>query len=224
MICKNKIIRNLLLASAALSLIAPVCLIASEPTYGNSNKQPNSGWQTVFSAMRRRRQRPVSRPLEIGSICFISPVNQGLVYSNRPFFVWKGNLKKIAVTNFGSDDLLWQNEIKGKNSFVSYTGKVNLLPGESYEWRGFIGENPAVLADFQMMDKQQRQVVTNDLKSLEIRLNKKGSNKQVMALEKAKYFVNKELWSDALQEAYSIPNPPAELSQLLRDFPNQMCS
>jgi hypothetical protein len=36
-----------------------------------------------------------------------------------------------------------------------------------------------------------------------------------MALEKANYFAEQELWSDALRELYSVPNPSAELKDAI---------
>ncbi|MEB3215789.1 MAG: DUF928 domain-containing protein, partial [Nostocales cyanobacterium 94392] len=60
-------------------------------------------------------------------------------------------------------------------------------------------------------------------KRLEILQKSKGANAEKIAFTKAEYFTQKGLWSDALQQAYSVPNPSRELSQIIKDIPNQLC-
>ncbi|KYC35451.1 hypothetical protein WA1_06395 [Scytonema hofmannii PCC 7110] len=222
MIRKKNGICTLMLAGVASMLVFPV-LMTPETTSAQTTQQSFS-WQTVFDSLfGRRKQRPISRPIQQGALCFIAPSHQKAIYSTRPLFLWKGTLKKIAVANLGSNNYFWSEKISGQKSFVTYAAKDKLQPGESYEWQGFIGENPAILAPFQVMDSQQRQVVNNELKALETRSQAKNANKEEVALERANYFVQKELWSDALQEAYSVPNPSTELSQLLQKLPDELC-
>jgi Domain of Unknown Function (DUF928) len=215
-------IRPLILTAVTLILTFPQLLMTLETISANSKKQQLS-WQRVLgSIFRRNIQRPTSRPVKNGDLCFIAPANQKPIYSNRPLFLWKGNFKKIAVANLNNDNPFWETNISAQKSFVIYTAKDELQPGKTYEWHGYL-ESPVLLARFQVMDAQQRQVVSDELKALEKQLQAKNANKQTIALERAKYFADKELWSDALQEAYSVSNPSAELSQILRDLPNQLC-
>lgn len=224
MIYKKASIWALMLAGLVSMLLFPVLLISAETTQDTTTQQ-ESPWQTVLSFVRRKKDRPGSRPQGQQNVpCLIAPNDdQNVIYSTRPLFLWKGNLNKIAVGNLGSPNYFWSEEIRGQKSFVTYAAKDELQPGLPYEWEVFIDEKSVELIPFQVMDAQQRQVVSDELKTLETRLQAKSANKEAVALERAKYFAQKELWADVLQEAYSVPNPSAELSQILQDLPDKLC-
>jgi hypothetical protein len=213
-------IRSLIFTGIGLMLISSQLLMNSETISANSKNQKPSSWQIITTKIFRRKPR---QPISRGDLCLISPTNQKAIYSTRPLFLWKGNFKKIAVANLGSNNPFWEYKISEQKSFVSYTGKDKLQPGETYEWHGYIGENPAILAEFNIMDTQQQQVVSDELKKLERQLLAKGANKEIIARYKVEYFIDKELWSNALQEAYAVPNPSPELSQILQDLPDRLC-
>jgi hypothetical protein len=59
------------------------------------------------------------------------------------------------------------------------------------------------------MEPEKRDRISVELTQLEERL--KGASAETIALEKANYFAKEGLWSDALQELYSVPKPSAEL-------------
>jgi hypothetical protein len=221
---KKAMIRTLILTTVTSILVLPTLLMTSEAIFANNKKkQQRPSWQTVLSSIfRRKSEKPISRPVKNGDLCFITPANQKPIYSNRPLFLWKGNLTKIAVASLNSDNPFWENPISGGKTFVSYAGDEKLEPGEWYEWHGY-RENRVILAKFQVMDAQQNQIVSDDLKTLEKKLQTKGLNKEAIAFHKVQYFIDQELWSDALQEAYSVPNPSTELSQILRDLPENLC-
>ena len=71
------------------------------------------------------------------------------------------------------------------------------------------------------MSAPQRNRIGAELRLIE-KLHKDKSPEKI-ALTKAKYFAEKGLWSDALQQAYSVPNPSPELSQMIEDIPNELC-
>jgi hypothetical protein len=52
----------------------------------------------------------------------------------------------------------------------------------------------------------------------------KKANSEAIALAKANYFIQNQLWSDALQQAYSVENPSRELAQILKDIPDKLCN
>jgi hypothetical protein len=217
-------IRSLILTGVGLMLVLPQLLMTPESILANSKKQQPSSWQSILAKIFLRQPRqPISRPIKNGDLCFISPTNQKPIYSIHPLFLWKGNFRRIAVANLGSKEFLGEIKHNKQKSFISYGGKEKLQPGEVYQWYGFIGENPAIVAEFEVMNPQQRQVMSGDLKKLERQLQVKGANKEIIALHKVQYFIDQELWSDAIQEAYSVPNPSTELSQMLRDLPENLC-
>ncbi|BAY81489.1 hypothetical protein NIES267_09660 [Calothrix parasitica NIES-267] len=73
------------------------------------------------------------------------------------------------------------------------------------------------------MEAPQRNRIGAELRLLEILHNNQGADVEKIAQRKAEYFADKGLWMDALQQAYSVPNPSAELSQRIEDIPNEMC-
>ena len=68
------------------------------------------------------------------------------------------------------------------------------------------------------MERQQRDRIADDLTKLEAQLKKQRASAEKIALEKANYFAQKELWSDALLQLYSVSNPSAELSEMIRQI------
>ena len=70
------------------------------------------------------------------------------------------------------------------------------------------------------MEAQKRDHITNDLTKLEERREKQGASAEKIALEKANYFAQQELWSDALREIYAVPNPSAELTRIIQQIPS----
>ena len=44
-----------------------------------------------------------------------------------------------------------------------------------------------------------------------------------IALAKANYFAKLGLWSDVLQQAYSVQKPSPELDRMLKEIPQQLC-
>ena len=59
----------------------------------------------------------------------------------------------------------------------------------------------------------KRDRITEELTALEGRL--KGASEETIALEKADYFAKEGLWSDALQELYSVSKPSAEVTRAI---------
>ncbi|WP_414621523.1 DUF928 domain-containing protein [Calothrix sp. CCY 0018] len=221
--------RCLLLASIASVLVFPALSIAPEATSAQTIEI--TYWQRLKDIFRRKRRKPISRPLR--GICLISPqppeltenIPPTLVYDTKPLFLWKGDIKKIAVESPGSKEYLGTRIVTGNQS-VNYTGQP-LEPGKTYRWLIFLSElesaSPTRFVPFKIMEAPERNRITAELKRLEILQKNKGANAEKIAFTKAEYFIQKGLWSDALQQAYSVPNPSPELSQIIKDLPNQLC-
>lgn len=163
--------------------------------------------------------------LRTADICMISPdapTQRRIVWSDRPIFIWKGAVQKIAVRTARSNEDLWSQPV-AQTQTINYAGKA-LQPGQTYDWLVFIGESPSKLVSFQVMDAQQRDRITTDLNTLENQLKAKKVNSEAIALAKANYFIQNQLWSDALQQAYSVEKPSAELAQILKDIPDKLCN
>lgn len=70
------------------------------------------------------------------------------------------------------------------------------------------------------MTAQKRDRITHELMQLEERLRKEEASTEKIALEKANYFAQQELWSDALREIYAVPHPSAELNRIIQQIPS----
>jgi hypothetical protein len=222
---KASVIKScLLLLSASSIVIFPALVILPETALSNEVVQTTS-WRDVLNInnlFQRRRRRTAAR----GNFCPISPGVQGeitQIWSDRPLFVWQGEIQTIGVRTRGRDtDDFWSQSVAALQS-TTYTGE-KLQPGQTYEWTVYRGEKPAMFVPFRLMQTQQRDRITKELSNLETQLQTKGADKEAIALAKAKYFAYQELWSDVLQQAYSVPEPSAELKRIRQDIAQQLCT
>ena len=178
-------------------------------------------WSQIWAKLRRTKRQGGGRP--ISGLCAIAPVKlvdpdaeQGeireiqKVWSDRPLFLWNsqgGTVQQIELFLEGSDTAFWSRKIPEGATSIIYDGKP-LQPGQTYEWQ-LTAPFPQAQPLFRVMDSQEREEIKVGLKQLEEQF--KGASAEKMALEKANYFAEQELWSDALRELYSVPNPLAEL-------------
>ncbi|ELR96409.1 hypothetical protein [Gloeocapsa sp. PCC 73106] len=73
------------------------------------------------------------------------------------------------------------------------------------------------------MGPQERSVIAQDLEALSDKLRAEQATEEDIALQRARYFVDRDLISDALQEAYSFPNPSAELIKFRDELLSNVC-
>jgi hypothetical protein len=59
---------------------------------------------------------------------------------------------------------------------------------------------------------------------LEGELKAKGASTDEIALNRAKYFAQQQLWSDAWREVSSIENPSAALNEFVQTIPPADCT
>lgn len=202
---------------------------------------PLLSWINIFLPLSKPKppvkpRKAVGRPLDRTSarvrnfVCMISPdaaqgANQPrIVWSNRPLFIWEGNAQQVGLIK-NIRTTLWIKESAPGKQFINYTGEP-LQPGETYYW--VVYEGGTTIKDaigstkFTVMEPQERQRITNKLTSLEEEQKAKGANEEAIALAKANYFTQEGLWSDALQQAYSVEKPSAELLKTRQDILQKM--
>lgn len=218
---------NLFLTNLSISIIAISSFL--QPTLATEAQLPQQAlsWRNIFRRKPPREEDPkVSRPLK--GLCLISPdaaSQTRIIWNTKPFFLWKGDISKIAVGGSGNKEYLKTQIVTGSQN-ANYTGKP-LEPGKTYRWLIFLSElesdSYTMFVPFKIMEAPQRNRVSAELKLLERLQKNRGADAEKIALTKAKYFTQRGLWSDALQQAYSVPNPSPELSQLIKDLPLQLC-
>ncbi|QFS50439.1 hypothetical protein [Nostoc sphaeroides] len=156
--------------------------------------------------------------------CIGAPDRGETIWSDRPFIIWQGNLKKIGLSQGIPNATATENIQIGKLS-ANYTGK-QLLPNQQYNWSVAIENSWSGNIAFKIMERQQRQRISNDLQKLEQQEKAKGVTAEGIAFAKAKYFLEQEtpLWSDALQQAYSVEKPLPELVKMREEIVKYLCN
>jgi hypothetical protein len=73
------------------------------------------------------------------------------------------------------------------------------------------------------MEQEERDRISAELKNIENQLESASASPEVIALAKANYFADHNLWSDVLQQIYSVPEPSSELLALRQDILRKLC-
>lgn len=216
---------RVILSSLAFSTLA---ILPNQAVMSQKNPQkPASFWSNI-SQLLFSNKPPVkprkggSRP--INSICMVSPdasSDTRIIWSDRPLFLWHGKIKKIKVTDISNNTVIFSENVENTQQYT-YTGQP-LQPGQTYKLDIFLGESPAAFVEFQIMESEERNSITAELKTLENQLQAERSNPETIALAKANYFAKLGLWSDVLQQAYSVQKPSLELDRMLKEIPQQLC-
>lgn len=215
---------RVILSSLVFSTLA---ILPNQAVLARKNPQkPTSFWGNISQILFSKK--PPVKPRKGGSrgdICMISPDTPSetrIIWSDRPLFAWQGKVKTIKVTDLNNNTVIFSENVENTQQFT-YTGEP-LQPGQTYKLDIFLGkENPAVFVKFQIMESEQRDSITAELKKLKSRLQAKKSHSEAIAVAKADYFAKLGLWSDVLQQAYSVQKPSPELDRMLKEIPKQLC-
>jgi len=183
-----------------------------------------SSWGEVLERLRRRKRKNGTRGSEEeNSLCLITPGKLQSedrrgnikVWSNKPIFLWHGEMVGIEVRHLRSNELIWSQALEPNINKISYQGE-QLQPGQVYFWRETVPlETFPTKVTFRMMEKEERDRITTELAELESRLKAARASKSDIVLARVDYFAEQELWSDALGEIYSLENPSPELTRLM---------
>ncbi|MCU0569481.1 MAG: hypothetical protein MUF49_23265 [Oculatellaceae cyanobacterium Prado106] len=204
--------------------------LSMSPAIGVANPSPAApqlesrsliaGWGSVF---RRRNRRLTIR----GGVCAIAPglVGPIQVWSDRPLFVWQGSAQQLNIRSHDTREPLWTKTLDTPAEHLTYTGNA-LESGKLYQWQA-LNENPSESDKsqwftFQVMPPDERNDITVDLQGIETEM--RGETEDAIALRKAEYFTEKNLWSDALQVLYTIENPSEAILQTQRSVRSQFCA
>lgn len=216
---------RVILSSLAFSTLA---ILPNQAVIAQKNPQKPAPFWSNISQLLFSNKPPVkprkggSRPTD--SICIISPdapSETRIIWSDRPLFLWHGKIKKIKVTDISNNTVIFSENVENTQQYT-YTGQP-LQPGQTYKLNIFLGESRGPFVKFQIMESEERNSITAALKTLENKLQAKKSHHEAIALAKANYFAKLGLWSDVLQQAYSVQKPSLELDRMLKEIPKQLC-
>jgi hypothetical protein len=139
-------------------------------------------------------------------------------WSNRPLFLWQGVARQIELIA-ANGSIVWNQRLAETARHCFYTDTP--LPSGTYEW---ILYSPAKVAvsrvAFRVMSPEKQARITADLAALETQLS--TASAEHIALQKANYFAERQLWSDVFREAFSVAHPSKELSALLESLPTTL--
>lgn len=237
----NRIISLFTLTIGIIFLNTPVVL--AQP---NSESQPETSiisqtttqpqksiWQAIWELFKQRQEPSLASRQ---AICPITPgllESPNTIWSDRPMFIWQGEVSQLTIylyDSFNSDreqQLLWSQTFTpqspvSKFHHLAYTGKA-LQPGQSYDWETIIPSTSRDRYTFQVMASRERDRISTELIALENKLKTKRVSAEEIALEKANYFAQQGLWSDALQQIYSTPSPSDDFISNAREILTDLC-
>lgn len=198
---------------------------------GGSNKPPTPPVPERNGGGSNEEPTPPASERNGGSrgelLCPIAP--RGIdtipqVWSDRPLFVWRGAAKQIEVRLQGSQEVLWRQEVTPADRSLMYGGEA-LQPGQTYIWVIFDLNNKAIAqTPFQIMEAQQRDRIKTRLQILQEELREKGASAEEIAMRRAQYFAQQQLWSDVWREVNSVENPSPALLKILQTIPTPSCT
>jgi Domain of Unknown Function (DUF928) len=219
-----------ILITAVTSFPALAMPLAAPNSTAQQPSHPIAGTSTATASIdsfmqtfiRRRSKTPgISRS---GGICPISPglVETDQVWSDRPLFIWQGAVAQIQLRQLGSREVLWSQAIDPQSRSVAYSGAA-LQPGQIYQWE-LVGEaNANTSSVFQVMVADQRLPIATHLQELEARSQASSQSQEAIAIQQAQYFLDQNLWSDALQALYAIDRPSPKMAQSIQQIESMLC-
>lgn len=173
----------------------------------------NDGRRTPPAPYRRGGGRGPGEPCPIAP--FALP-EAAMVWSDRPTFVWDGEIEKIAVRQANTDDEIWSAAVTGL-THMTYTGEALQL-NVTYQWLIFTsdsGNDPQRIISFQIIPSQERDLIAQQLPAMQ--------QNEAIAIERAYYFAQQELWSDFWREVLAVEQPSSKLSELIDQTVTAVC-
>lgn len=208
--------------SANLFLVTAGTAIAQAET-----PMKQSLWGSISEWLKRPKPPFGGR----GGDCLINfdPTTPQVVWHRRPMLIWQGKSGAIGLQQPHHPQALWKrprSPIVGAGvQNLPYTGPL-LEFGQAYEWSFFFSSaspERQSWVPFEMVSRDRYRQVEQDLTQLETQLKQQRASPEAIAWQRADYFSRQQLWADALQELFSVPQPSAELRQLTQQIRAEAC-
>lgn len=158
-----------------------------------------------------------------GEICVlapITPVGTLDLWSDRPLFIWQGNISRIAVTVNGKE--IWDATPEAGDRSMVYNGPP-LQSGQLYRWQVALETSPIYDIPFQLMSLEARAAIDAELATLEAQLVEANATPNTVALSRARAFAARQLWADTVRELLSIENPDAAIERYIQEISTRLC-
>lgn len=191
-----------------------------QPPINSPSVNPDVTWTILLSQAAPPTGTPPGGSRGSGND--LVPLLPGMIsaetWSNRPLFLWQGRARQIELIA-ATGSIVWSQRLAETAQHCFYTGTP--LTSGPYEW---VLYSPAKVAvsrvAFRVMQPEAQSTITSDLAALETQLP--TATPEQLALQKANYFAERQLWSDVFREAFSVTDPSQELATLLSTLPTTL--
>jgi hypothetical protein len=172
-------------------------------------------------------------------VCLLAPVQLPGVttlWSDRPLFLWRGPVSRIEIVN-PEGQIIWHKtawESPFENVYMQLYDGPPIQPNVQYEWRVYQGTSeanvssnsrsvqgaaahdrelaPAFIIPIQVLTRAEQQQISGELGALDIILDAEQIPADQRPLAYVSFFVEKQLWADALRVAFAA-SPNAALQR-----------
>lgn len=189
--------------------------------------QQNRSPSSLSSALSTLRQQFERDELPLGSRgpqCAYSPGLVGetdTIWSDRPLFLWRSSGQAIRLYDYESGNLLWQREVETGTEAVLYDGDP-LIPGTLYRWELTHPDASDFKATFAVMEEAARNELRAELEGRQMKWEAAGLSEPELAVERAQFFGDRRLWSDALKELHAV-RYAAEVDDTVKEISIYLC-
>ncbi|MEB3293942.1 MAG: hypothetical protein VKJ24_12355 [Synechococcales bacterium] len=198
------------------SLALVFVLLAAAPGLTAPKKKEKPAKQTIWQRILRLKEQEPPRTVR-GDICVVSPRQNGVIWHDRPIFVWQG---KATQVNLYREDAplkpIWSSAVKKDQTSVSYDGSP-LRPG-IYIWK-VGGKGTPAPSYFEVMGGADRDTMNGKLQPIQ----QKSLSAQAKVLARLDLWMQNELLSDAVMELYATSGIMPELETLRKEFVQLDC-
>ena len=191
------------------------------------SEEPERRSSSLGAALRTLRDQLERQERPLGSRGPQCPYSPGLVgandtiWSDRPVFLWRSIGQTLSLYDYETDELIWQQQVDSGTEAVVYDGEP-LQPGGLYRWVLMHPDTSDFNATFVVMEAEERDALNAELMQEAERWTAAGLTREEQALERAKFFGEHRLWSDALQELHAVRDR-AEVDALILDISVYLC-
>jgi hypothetical protein len=151
-----------------------------------------------------------------------------MIWSDRPLFVWDEAIGRIEVSLADDGTVVWSQSVPANARSILYAGQP-LQAGQTYKVRLLDLTNTPIIQDsafdlkFMLVASQRQQEIAGTLANQEKQLRQQKATEETIALQKAIYFAEQKLWSDAFQTVYAISATSPELKTFVQTTIAKIC-